>query len=619
MSPSGGEFGEATGTSGVSTQALPATLAIVTSDPSAALRELGSALRGLAGAGGGVGVVRVLERHGFGTVESGQLLAGTATGAVAGRLYRGALDAAALPLVAAAAATPQTAIRARHRGRGGRRRAGLQRRGDAARAPAARRARGRARRRPGAGRAGCPGVHRGRRRRAGADRPGAGRARTAAWAPPSWTRPPPRRPGGRLQRGATTTERIELVGAELLLDLWVPVPSVLVVGSGAIGDALIAQAGLLGWGTRRESEPTATAAAVAGFTDSDVLVLLDHAPAFDAALIAGLRRGRGFIGALGSRRTQAARRERLLAAGLTEAELARLHGPVGLDLGARTPAETAVSIVAQVVATRSGRAGRRAGRLGEPDRRMRPALRPEPPTTPLRRTRPRPAGGRRPATPRSSSTSGPGTAGTAGCSGCSPGPLLLAMIIVGGTAFRVWQVARVDDRRPVDAVVVLGAAQYDGTPSSIFAARLRHAEALYEDGVAPLIVTTGGGRSGDATTEAEAGRRYLIDRGVPAAAVRAVPEGTDTLGSLQAVALQRGTGRLALRAGGQRPVALAARPHHGPGRRAERVDLADPQRPGRADPGDPGPLHRPGDRGAAVLPAHPRLGGHRDERARLTT
>jgi uncharacterized SAM-binding protein YcdF (DUF218 family) len=116
------------------------------------------------------------------------------------------------------------------------------------------------------------------------------------------------------------------------------------------------------------------------------------------------------------------------------------------------------------------------------------------------------------------------------------GALLIAAIIVGGTAFRVWQVARVDDRQPADAVVVLGAAQYDGTPSSIFAARLRHAEALYEDGVAPRIVTTGGGRSGDVTTEAEAGRRYLIDRGVPAADVVAVGEGSDTLSSLQAVA-----------------------------------------------------------------------------------
>jgi xanthine dehydrogenase accessory factor len=128
------------------------------------------------------------------------------------------------------------------------------------------------------------------------------------------------------------------------------------VGSGAIGAALVAQAELLGWATEvATTEPEATAA-VAAFTDADVLVLLDHAPRFDATLVAGLR-GRGFIGALGSRRTQAARWERLRRAGVTEDELARLHGPVGLDLGARTPAETAVSIVAQVVAARSGRGG----------------------------------------------------------------------------------------------------------------------------------------------------------------------------------------------------------------------------------------------------------------------
>ena len=54
------------------------------------------------------------------------------------------------------------------------------------------------------------------------------------------------------------------------------------------------------------------------------------------------------------------------------------------------------------------------------------------------------------------------------------GAVLVAVFLVGGTAFRVWYVARADDRRPVDAVVVLGAAQYDGEPSSVFAARLRH-------------------------------------------------------------------------------------------------------------------------------------------------
>ncbi|MBN9102563.1 MAG: YdcF family protein [Pseudonocardia sp.] len=116
------------------------------------------------------------------------------------------------------------------------------------------------------------------------------------------------------------------------------------------------------------------------------------------------------------------------------------------------------------------------------------------------------------------------------------GSVLVGLLVVGGTAFRVWQVARIDDRRPVDAVVVLGAAQYDGQPSSIFAARLRHAQQLYDDGMAPRIVTTGGGRPGDAYTEAEAGRRYLIRQGVPAGAVVAVPVGSDTLLSLQAVA-----------------------------------------------------------------------------------
>jgi uncharacterized SAM-binding protein YcdF (DUF218 family) len=115
------------------------------------------------------------------------------------------------------------------------------------------------------------------------------------------------------------------------------------------------------------------------------------------------------------------------------------------------------------------------------------------------------------------------------------GALLVAGFLVGGTAARVWYVARADDRRPVDAVVVLGAAQYDGEPSSILAARLRHAQALWADGLAPRIVTVGGSRAGDAYTEAEAGRRYLIGRGVPASAVVAVGEGSDTLGSLRAV------------------------------------------------------------------------------------
>jgi uncharacterized SAM-binding protein YcdF (DUF218 family) len=118
------------------------------------------------------------------------------------------------------------------------------------------------------------------------------------------------------------------------------------------------------------------------------------------------------------------------------------------------------------------------------------------------------------------------------------GSLLVGAIILGGTAFRVWQTARTDGDRPVDAVVVLGAAQYAGNPSPIFAARLQHAITLYEDGLAPRIVTVGGNREGDEYTEASAGRRYLVDRGVPTNAVVAVGEGSDTLASLQAVAVR---------------------------------------------------------------------------------
>ncbi len=112
---------------------------------------------------------------------------------------------------------------------------------------------------------------------------------------------------------------------------------------------------------------------------------------------------------------------------------------------------------------------------------------------------------------------------------------VLAAFGVSVTAFRVWQVARIDDRGRVEAIVVLGASQFDGRPSAIFKARLRQAQTLYDQKVAPRIVTVGGGRPGDRFTEAEAGARFLRQRGVPASAVQAVGEGTDTAESLEAV------------------------------------------------------------------------------------
>ncbi|MGH3623417.1 MAG: YdcF family protein [Sciscionella sp.] len=115
------------------------------------------------------------------------------------------------------------------------------------------------------------------------------------------------------------------------------------------------------------------------------------------------------------------------------------------------------------------------------------------------------------------------------------GAVLLAVLLFGGTAFRVWQVARVDDRQPADVIVVLGAAQYDGRPSDVFSARLRHAKGLFDEGISDNVITVGGRRPKDTYTEAEAGDKYLVFRGVPSDRIVTVNAGSDTLGSLRAV------------------------------------------------------------------------------------
>jgi uncharacterized SAM-binding protein YcdF (DUF218 family) len=116
------------------------------------------------------------------------------------------------------------------------------------------------------------------------------------------------------------------------------------------------------------------------------------------------------------------------------------------------------------------------------------------------------------------------------------GALVVALLLVGGTAVRVWQLGRTDERQPVDMIVVLGAAQYDGRPSPVFRARLQHALELYEEGVAPRIVTVGGAAAGDAFTEAQAGEQWLVENGVPGQALLPVDEGRDTFESFEAVA-----------------------------------------------------------------------------------
>ena len=114
--------------------------------------------------------------------------------------------------------------------------------------------------------------------------------------------------------------------------------------------------------------------------------------------------------------------------------------------------------------------------------------------------------------------------------------LVVVLLVVGWTAFRVWSVAREDSRSRADAIVVLGASQFAGRPSSIFRSRLDHAKALYDDDVAPVVVTVGGNRAGDRFTEAAAGGHYLRDAGVPPADVAEVGVGSDTLTSMEAVA-----------------------------------------------------------------------------------
>ena len=110
--------------------------------------------------------------------------------------------------------------------------------------------------------------------------------------------------------------------------------------------------------------------------------------------------------------------------------------------------------------------------------------------------------------------------------------LLLYPVWIG---FQVWQQSHTDENRGADGIVVLGAAQYDGEPSEVFKARLDQAAFLFEEGLAPTVVVTGGKQEGDRFTEAEAGEMYLVDQGVPANRIVGETEGRTTFESLRAV------------------------------------------------------------------------------------
>jgi uncharacterized SAM-binding protein YcdF (DUF218 family) len=112
----------------------------------------------------------------------------------------------------------------------------------------------------------------------------------------------------------------------------------------------------------------------------------------------------------------------------------------------------------------------------------------------------------------------------------------LLVLYVGVTYVQVWQASRRDQRPHVDAIVVFGAAQYNGRPSPVLAARLDHAADLYKDDVADKVVVTGGGQPGDRTTEASASAAYLKRRGVPESALLREVQGRTSWQSLAAAA-----------------------------------------------------------------------------------
>lgn len=164
-----------------------------------------------------------------------------------------------------------------------------------------------------------------------------------------------------------------------------PAPRLVIVGAVELAAALCRLAPVVGWrafvvdprprfavadrfpGAEEvlAAWPSEAFAALGGLDAATAVVALTHDPVLDdGALELALASDACFVGAMGSRRTQAARRERLAAAGVSEAALARLAGPLGLDLGARTAMETALSVLGEIVAARHGREGGRL-RAGE--------------------------------------------------------------------------------------------------------------------------------------------------------------------------------------------------------------------------------------------------------------
>jgi xanthine dehydrogenase accessory factor len=186
----------------------------------------------------------------------------------------------------------------------------------------------------------------------------------------------PGRVGELLRKGRNTLLELD-EGGKVFAEIYGPAPRLLIIGAVDTAEALCSAAKQLGWRTivadargkfaTKERIPSADELLVAWPQDAidrvqpdyqTAVVVLTHDDKFDVPAIQGALATEAFyIGALGSRRNQERRRERLLEAGVEEDQFQRVSGPTGLDIGADTPAETALSILGEILATRAGRDG----------------------------------------------------------------------------------------------------------------------------------------------------------------------------------------------------------------------------------------------------------------------
>jgi xanthine dehydrogenase accessory factor len=176
-----------------------------------------------------------------------------------------------------------------------------------------------------------------------------------------------------LGRGEPADAVLDTTDGRVLVSVYVPTPRVVVVGAGTQADAVAAQIGLLGWTAAVVRTADEGVSEVGRLGPGDGVLVIDHSGNVDfPVLAAALHGGVGYVAALGSRRTQAARAARLQDGGVGVELVRRLRGPAGLDLGARTPAEVAVAIVAEMLAVRAGAPGTPlrdgSGSINRPDR-----------------------------------------------------------------------------------------------------------------------------------------------------------------------------------------------------------------------------------------------------------